>query len=245
MSPNLIYTDKEFYGRNTEQMPLLLAEGRTPLTVAQLMERRLNVPVGVSFTYIDTYFDTGDAIIYNPKGRFKVDLDSQDLRGINPLSDITRRGDLVLPRSYDAIDAPEFNREELILGRQLTVDEAKAHPVWRTLARDQRLLDEYVVYIFKEAKHRFGYNQNMGIYLADPEQVPTVRAWYVGRLDDESNAHGNDQVGVDGSRLVGVAPKAHVSKTLEDQVEILSEGAIKFQGRTYVLVPEDKDILKQ
>ena len=31
---------KEFSGKNVEQMPLLVAEGRTPLSVAGLMQRR-------------------------------------------------------------------------------------------------------------------------------------------------------------------------------------------------------------
>ncbi len=31
---------KEFYGRNIDQMPLLIAEGRTPISVACVMEQR-------------------------------------------------------------------------------------------------------------------------------------------------------------------------------------------------------------
>ena len=34
---------KEFYGRNMDQMPLLIAEARTPLSAAGLMTRRLEV----------------------------------------------------------------------------------------------------------------------------------------------------------------------------------------------------------
>ena len=34
---------KEFYGRNTEQMPKLVAEGRVPMNASQLMQRRLDL----------------------------------------------------------------------------------------------------------------------------------------------------------------------------------------------------------
>ena len=34
---------KEFYGRNIGQMPKLIAEGRVPLSVSGLMQRRLEV----------------------------------------------------------------------------------------------------------------------------------------------------------------------------------------------------------
>ena len=34
---------QEFYGRNVEQMPKLVADGRVPMNVSQLMQRRLDV----------------------------------------------------------------------------------------------------------------------------------------------------------------------------------------------------------
>ena len=33
---------REFYGRNVEQMPKLIADGRVPMSVAGLMQRRLD-----------------------------------------------------------------------------------------------------------------------------------------------------------------------------------------------------------
>ena len=236
---NLLSTDKEFYGRITEQMPLLLAEGRTPMSYAQLMQRKLTAPKNLRPSYIDNYFHTGDALLYNhhPDGRFKVCLDSKELRGLTPQSTLTRKRALVLTTPYEDIDAPEFRRDEVILGRPLKKQEAKAHPVLQVLARDQHLLNESVDFIFSEAKTRFDYDENMGVYLADPQPVPTLGSWYVNRLDGRSNAGGYDDLDVDYGRLVGVAPEA---PSLEDRVEVLSEGqVIKFQGRTYVLVPQD------
>ena len=34
---------REFYGKNVEQMPALIADGRVPISAAQLMQKRLNV----------------------------------------------------------------------------------------------------------------------------------------------------------------------------------------------------------
>src|SRR3989344_2825235 len=74
---------KEFYGRNTEQMPKLVAEGRVPMNASQLMQRRLvyrNGPAKVKTAWMDNYFDTGDAVVYHPNGDVKIVLDSQTLR---------------------------------------------------------------------------------------------------------------------------------------------------------------------
>src|SRR3989344_2984291 len=89
---------KEFYGRNTEQMPKLIADGRVPINVSQLMQRRLDVRNSdgeVKASYLDNYFDTGDAVVYHPDGRVKVVLDSQNLREITPQSPLSN-GALIL-----------------------------------------------------------------------------------------------------------------------------------------------------
>src|SRR3989344_831181 len=89
---------KEFYGKNVEQMPLLIAEGRTPLPVAGHMQRRIetrNASEEVRSSWIDNYFDTGDAVVYHPDGRVKIVLDSQTLREMN-LDSKRNSGALVL-----------------------------------------------------------------------------------------------------------------------------------------------------
>ncbi|MBS3117851.1 hypothetical protein J4430_03150 [Candidatus Woesearchaeota archaeon] len=81
---NDVQKHKEFYGRNIEQMPKLIAEGRTPLSIAGLMKRRievLNSPYEVRSAYWDNYFGTGDGIACHPNGKGKVVLDAKPLRG--------------------------------------------------------------------------------------------------------------------------------------------------------------------
>src|SRR3989338_10825424 len=99
-------TYKEFYGRNVEQMPRLRADGRVPMNVSQLMQRRLDVrnsDADVKTSYMDNYFDTGDVVVYHPDGRVKIVLDSQTLRDVT-LNNELRNGALVLTEDdYSAL----------------------------------------------------------------------------------------------------------------------------------------------
>ena len=202
---------KEFYGRNTEQMPLLIAEGRVPLSVAGLMQARLDIRNSceeVKAAWMNNYFDTGDAVVYHPDGRLKVVLDSQHLRGLTPKSEL-RAGALVLANGkYESLQGQEFTREELRehVGYWLNKKQAKAHPIWGALAGDQGLLDEYVDYIFAEVKERSGYDFAMGVYPDSAVKTQKMRAWFVGRLGDWSDADGESDLGIIG-RLVGLLPR--------------------------------------
>ncbi len=204
---------KEFYGRNVDQMPLLVAEGRTPMSVSDLMTRRLevapskNAPFRASWT--DNYFDTGDAILYHPDGRIKVVHDSQILRG---MTDKSKRvgGALVLEDGvFDSADGTEFSARELskmIREKPLTAKEAKAHPLWNALARDdKKLLGAYVDTFFPEMNTRFQYDEAMGLYLDSARNTPKARSWVVGRLLSGSVACGWDDLDDIGGRLVGLA----------------------------------------
>ena len=107
---------KEFYGRNVEQMPKIVAEGRVPLSVSGLMQRRLgvrNASDKVKVSWMDNYFNTGDAVVYHPDGRVKVVLDSQYLREMT-LETERNSGALVLTdEQYNAMDGKEFKKGKL------------------------------------------------------------------------------------------------------------------------------------
>lgn len=208
---------KEFYGRNIEQMPELLKEGRTPLSIAGLMKRRLEVLTAskeVKGAWWTNYFDTGDAVIYHPDGRFKVVLNAAEpMKELNPQSKLIN-GALVLPEGlYDKLDGEIFTREEIgrygIAEKLLTKEEAKSNPIWKALAGgDQALLDSYVDAVFTKAKKQYGYDKNMRIWVSQPQEVTTGRLWCVGGLyDSDSNAIGDD-LGCSSGRLVGVRENA-------------------------------------
>ena len=208
---------KEFYGMNIEQMPKLLGEGRTPLSSAGIMERRLEVLTAseeVRGAWWNNYFDTGDAVIYHPDGRFKVVTGNNAepiWKELNPNSPLKNRV-LILPEgTYDLLDGESFTREEIerygIAGKLLTKDEAKSNPIWKALAgRDQTLLDSYVDATFKKAEKDYGYDKIMRIWLSQPPEVLSGRLWCVYYLNFDSYVLGGSSLDSDVGRLVGVAP---------------------------------------
>ncbi len=197
---------------NTEQMPKLIADGRIPINVAILMQRRLdvrNAEKDVKSSWIDNYFDTGDAIVYHPDGRVKVVLDSQHLREINPKSKLNGGALILAEDIYNGLQGEEFKKDKIgKTGSSLSKADAKSHPVWKVLARDQVLLNDYVDYIFAEGKQRFEYDPAMGIYTSSTSgDVPEMRAWCVCGFGGGSIAYGGGILDGDVGRLVGLAPE--------------------------------------
>ena len=203
---------QEFYGRNTQQMPKLIADGRIPMNVSQLMQKRLDVRNSedeIKAAYMDNYFDTGDAVVYHTDGRVKVVLDSQHLREINSGSNI-RGNALILSKDiYDSLQGEEFKKGKLgKVENSLSLADVKAHPVWKTLARDQTLLNDYADFIFAEGKKRFGYDEAMGIYMDSASDNVKLRSWCVNWLGGGSGAYGGSDLDDDRGRLLGIAPEA-------------------------------------
>src|SRR3989344_9322924 len=184
-----------------QQMPKLIADGRVPMNVSQLMQRRLDVRSSdpeIKNSYMDNYFDTGDAVVYRPDGRVKIVLDSQTLRDMTPESQ-RNSGALVLTNDvYDSLQGEEFKKGKLgNVTDGLSRADVKAHPVWKVLARDQALLNDYTDFIFGEYQLRFAKDSAlddlklMGIYLSSANgTAPEMRAWFVGGLEDWSYADG-------------------------------------------------------
>src|SRR3989344_6022217 len=191
---------QEFYGQNVKQMPKLIADGRVPMNVSQLMQRRLDVrnSEAVKGSYMNNYFDTGDAVVYHPDGRVKIVLDSQTLRDMTPESQ-RNSGALVLTSDvYNSLQGEEFKKGKLgNVNDGLSKEDVKVHPVWKVLARDQALLDDYTDFIFGEYQLRFAKDSAlddlklMGIYPGSANgTAPEMRAWFVGGLEDWSYADG-------------------------------------------------------
>ena len=202
---------KRFYGRNVEQMPLLMAEGRNPLSAARLMQRRLetrNVSEEVGSSWTDYYFGTVDAIALHPLGRVKIVLNSQILRKMP--TENQRNGMLILEEDvYNALEGQEFKQRELgKLESALSASEVKSHPIWNVVAGDKSLLNDYTDFVFAEAKKRFNRDLNMGIYLTILKESCEIWGWGIGGLESGSNLCGMrdfyDSVGFQ----VGVASEA-------------------------------------
>ena len=209
---NVLENCKEFYGEYVEQMQKIIAEGRVPISVAGLMQKRLNVK-NINNSkgyyrdkYFDNYFDTGDAVVYHPDGRVKIVLDSQTLRNMMPSKKDNHA--LVLTEDvYKSLDGEELRDIKFDkIYCSLSKEDVKSHPVWKILARDQALLNDYADNIFAECKRRFSYDSAMAICLSSAQgSTPEMRAWCVGRLwQDESIADGTLGLRIGFSRLLGI-----------------------------------------
>lgn len=242
---NPVIDFKEFYGPNNEQMPLLIGEGRTPLSAAGLMSRYLEVlklhkkaPKELKPSYAsllraweNNYFDTGDGAARHSDGRMKVAADAPYLRLLTPETRLVN-GAVDLSNGYAALAGEEFSKADVdkYCGMSLSRSYAKKNPIWLELARnDKALLDEFVDARFAQAKERFRYDDKMmGVYAPPvPTEGAAGRLWSVYGLDDYiygSGADGSNHLVNDGGCLVGVAPEAQraaagkLKQTLEQRV---------------------------
>lgn len=166
---------KRYTGRITEQMPLLISEGRIPLSTSQIMEERVKscrAPIEIKDFWWNSNIVSGDARAYNPNTKeVLLILDSEHLReielgrnktdgggqrwllgenkkeGIAEYEELRNKED-----TYSSIyERDEPDRNPLIKGyfaqfhnKQRSRKNVKSDPIWRFLAKDQNLLDEYV-----------------------------------------------------------------------------------------------------
>src|SRR3990167_9218704 len=111
---NPVVDFKEFYGQNIRQMPLLIGEGRTPLSTAGLMRKYLEVldlykkapkelkPAYASLlsAWEDNYFDTGDGAVRFSEGGLHVAPDAPYLRLLTPETKLVNGAVVDLTNGY-------------------------------------------------------------------------------------------------------------------------------------------------
>lgn len=231
MSLNLnYYAEKQvkfkvYRGENIAQMAELVNDGRVPMSSRAVMRRRLEVLSRKAKTsqeeranaevrdyWMYNYVDTGDDVFYHPEGGLKIVLDDPIMRELKADSPLIVGG-LRLGKTraesiarYNAIDSPELRRENLgILGRVLTLAQAKEHPVWKILSSEnQSLLNDYMDALFEFHK----ISEGAGVYLDSPREVAHGRLWGFGSEYNNSSATGNIIINSKYGRLVGVVPEA-------------------------------------
>jgi len=211
-----------YYGKNTEQMPKLLAEGKEPMSMAHLMEQRLKVrQTGIDQEQHDAwwanYFNNADLWLRHPdKGGKIVPYNAQVLQFLQQyLKPETKLVDYALPLPDGFFEAVEGGLElktaeiELLHSKGYTPREAKKSKVWNILAQSQKRLDSYVDAVAQETGRE---RDLMNIYFGQASRVPTGRLWYVGSRNYGSLTNGYDNLADGYGRLVGVAPEAHVGR---------------------------------
>ena len=175
---------KEFYGNNCVQMKLLIKDKRTPLSIKQIIERRLN---SNQPDWKDNYFDTCDAIIYGEKGKFKIVKNAKILKEMNENTKLINGAIPITKKFYDKLKLKEFDLE------------TSKEIIWEYLLKN--LYPKYIKLL--------GYIPEVGFSSSDSY---CVKASFVGRLVNGSRLFGGDGLDDDCGRLVGLASEMLESK---------------------------------
>ena len=222
----------EHYGQNTRGMPKLLKAGESPIHVAGIMKARLSQ--GDEFSDLwNKWYDTSDLVVY-PKGNDKevyvfltVDNQGQITNNGRKALELIKNSNLASNRGAIVKRLRDLGRKGLKglikvprgkvkTDTYLTQQQILDQQVWRILARDPSevpkdfaedgsLLRAYA----SEVQKRTGSKDNMALYIGDSlSDKTTLKAWYVGRLEDWSDARGRSSLVGDFGRLVGLAPEA-------------------------------------
>ncbi|MBS3107572.1 hypothetical protein J4468_01530 [Candidatus Woesearchaeota archaeon] len=202
---------KPFPGSNIGQMPLLIAEGRLPISVSGLMLRRLQIlnqgySEKVKASWLDHCFDTGDGIATHPSEKVKVVLDAQALKQINPQSELYIGGALVLTeKQWKELEGLVLTAKQAkkYFGNRYTEAEVNGNVVYQFLAREKGILKEYSHEMFALMKQRFNYDKAMGLF-REVESVPTMRICKVRGLENMSDVSGGCNLVDSNGLLVGV-----------------------------------------
>ena len=110
---------------------------------------------------------------------------------------------------FNAVDAQPLNRGDFVYQRDMRAEEIVkdgdvVHPVYKALLPAE-LVVPLVAETFAFNKRTYGYDANMGLYLAsEPQEHAELRAFCASRLNNGSRLDGDFSIGINGNRLVGV-----------------------------------------
>ena len=193
--------NEEYFGRNTEQMPKLLADGREPMCIAHLMEQRTAVrqrgtDQARHDAWWNNYFDNADLSLRHPdKGVKVIPYSAQVLDFLREyVKPRTKLVDYAVPLPDGLFEAMEGlaltpRQAEQFHGRGYTPKEAKESEFWRTVAQSQERLNKYVDAVVAEKGRE---RDLMNIYFSPVSKVPTGRLWCVNLRYNDSYAHGDN-----------------------------------------------------
>jgi hypothetical protein len=226
---------RDFNGRIKEQMPLVLADSRYPMFTTELFGQRLQgrginryVDTGDLISYGSKGSDQEVKFILTATKYGTTDLGRYALGLINPhsgyingavnLNDAVDATGKKIAGAYEALQGNgviAVKRKDLgVLDTLLTQEQVLNHKGWRIFMRHPDEVPKEFAEDFERAKEYVSrvafsrHNNAMGMYLASEEEVPTLRAAYVGGLGGGSRLYGRVRLDDVNGRLVGVAPEA-------------------------------------
>ena len=179
-----------YNGRNTEQMPKLIADGRVPMNIFQLMQRKLgliNDDSSVKDFFMDNYFDTGDLkaqrgdevklVLTTYADGSITDLGRKYLELINPEEVLVNRAvNLGIEERYDNLQGngvvvTRADKLAKALCTPLSQEDVKDSLFWKVMLRHSDevpkeftvpgLHEEVIPYIFSEYQRRFAKDEKI------------------------------------------------------------------------------------
>ena len=226
---------KAYNGRNVDQMPLMLAQGVVPLPTAEFMRNREAIVGQLGDIYADASdFVAYGGKRASDEIRMIMTVDNQGriteagrkaLELISPVQERSSGAIVLNDELYDGFNGANvvaLSRKDLKkygVDKNLTEAQVLNHPGWRVLLRhpdavpaefayDKGFMQEVVGRTFAEMNKQHGYTEGMGFYPDGSEKHAKLRAWYVLRLGNGSDARGGSDLGSDRGRFVGIAPEA-------------------------------------
>ncbi|MFA5797480.1 MAG: hypothetical protein WC916_05595 [Candidatus Woesearchaeota archaeon] len=182
----------------------LYRNGFTVLSMAELMQRKLDVLTStpeVKDSWWSNSFCTRDAALYHPDGRLKISLDSEIFLEQPSVPVIERHfeeSEILYKNAFEKLLGEELNKADVAkytdtLGeKHFSLTEILNNPIWRALARDDKLLEEYARATLKEAEKWWGkgeYQQFvMGISRpAQDIEQPVLKLWRASNFVNSKN----------------------------------------------------------
>ena len=231
---------KIFPGRNIEQMSILLKGdkdgGYKPLDFYEIMDYQIKAAnegdaEEQAFWWIDNWLDSVTACTRHSNGSLKVTNHALPLMRMNSDTSLTNRAIELVDGGYQNLQGYEHTQKELEamkLNKDLTPEEAKAHPIRFSLADgNQERLNAHVDAYVKMREAKEWSKNGLGVYVPDsPSEGAEMRLWVAGRLGDVSGADGRVILDGGSGLLVGERQRRLASGT--DLVQVSLTDVIKF-----------------
>jgi hypothetical protein len=221
-------------GKNIDTAPRILAANEIIAPFFYIAQKRINAssPEDIK-TWVDHWYDTSDLFLYNDKDNAedikmvlaydaKYNLTKAGetcLKLIHPQPLVN--GGINMSGKYSDIKGDgviSTTRSELakVLEDGLTKAQRKDSRLWKMLLRHPDevaaefavpgLHGDYIDWVDSTYSSRFGKEKKlMGVYLASPQDVPHLRAWYVDGLVDRSLADGRYYLDFVSGRFAGIS----------------------------------------
>lgn len=143
---------KEFFGKTTEQMPKLLAEGRKPMTMYDLMKKRVEViGTDIEDDWWNNYFDTCDGVVVNKDGRVKIVREAKFILELTPDTELKYGAVEISDEDFEKLEGLELTPKEVekYANKWLTKEEVMKNKIWLYFVKDDKeLLKKYTDKVF-------------------------------------------------------------------------------------------------